>query len=173
MSKTSSMTESHGSVEMNDPLEVQVTPIPEPRPDLPWTDKTEKEVWDIQDQCLKLAARHSVAQKKAKCKYTIFGLPSMLIPLVTGGLGSYLEPDYEWVRSVALITTALNSGVLQFFNFGGKQSRHNEAAGKYSELADMIKMELSKPKHFRLSCDVFLERVFVKYQNINNMAPVL
>ena len=57
--------------------------------------------------------------------------------------------------------------------FGEKQSRHNAAAGRYCELADMIKMELSKPRTFRVSCDVFMERVFVKYQNINNYAPPL
>ena len=144
---------------------------PAMRIDLPWTENTERELWSIEKECTEAAMNHEQARRRSKCKYTLFGLPSMLIPLVTGGLGSYIQPDYEWIQSAALIVTAVNSGILQFFNFGEKQNRHNEATGKYSELADAIKMELSKPINFRLSCDVFMERVFVKFQNINATAP--
>ena len=142
------------------------------RLDLPWTVEVENQLLFIHKSCTESSVKHNQARSRAKCKYTIFGLPSMLIPLITGGIGAYLPADYDWVRSAALIVTAVNSGVLQFFNFGQKQTKHNESSGRYSELADTIKMELSKPQSFRVSCDVFMERVFVKMQNINATAPV-
>ena len=143
------------------------------RLDLPWSETTEKELEGIQEKCQELSKCHDMAMRRSKCRYTVFGLPSMLIPLIAGGISEHLNEDTEWVRSVALIVTAVNSGIMQFFNFGSKQSQHNEAAGKYQELSDMVKMELSKPKEFRVSCDVFMERIFVKYQNINSTAPVV
>ncbi len=143
------------------------------RIDLPWSTNTESELQNIQKSCYQLANDHHKGMKRTKLRYTIFGLPSMLIPLVIGGTGSYIDERYDWVRSTALIVTAINSGILQFFNFGQKSSNHNETSGKYSELGDLIKLELAKPEKFRVSCDVFMERIFVKYQNINSTAPVL
>ncbi len=147
--------------------------IADRRLDLPWTEEIEQELMSIRADCLDTASKHENARNRCKCRYTLFGLPSMLIPLITGGIGSYITVEYEYVRSIALIATAVNTTIVQFFNFGQKQSRHNESAGRYAELADTIKMELSKPVMFRISCDVFMERVFVKLQNINSTAPVV
>ena len=141
------------------------------RKDLPWTHSTVVELKQIQESCYTQSKKHQVAMKNAKCKYTVFGLPSMLVPLVIGGVGSYISDEFEWIRSAGLIFTALNSGILQFFNFGEKKTLHNESSGRYDELGDYIKMELSKPSEHRVSCDVFMERVFVKFQNINTNAP--
>jgi hypothetical protein len=145
----------------------------QPKYDQPWTENTEHELMEIHTKCIQLSDDHDRAMRRSKCKYTVFGLPSMLVPLIAGGISEYLTEETEWVRSAALIVTAVNSGIMQFFNFGSKQSQHNESAGRYQELADMVKMELSKPSAFRVSCDVFMERVFVKYQYINSSAPIV
>jgi hypothetical protein len=143
------------------------------RLDMPWTKVIEQELVQLEERCLDYSQSHTRAMKRAKCRYTVFGLPSMLIPLVTGGIGSYIPTQYEWISSTALIVTAINSAIIQFFNFGNKQNKHSEASNRYTELAGMINMELAKPDPFRISCDVFVERITVKYQNLQNSAPDL
>ena len=153
-------------------IDVDEIPNP-PRVDMPWTDVIEQELLDLEGRCVEYSQSHTCAMKTAKCRYTVFGLPSMLIPLVTGGIGSYIPVEYEWISSTALILTAINSAIIQFFNFGNKQNKHSEVSNRYTELAGMIKIELAKPKTFRISCDVFMERITVKYQNLQKSAPDL
>lgn len=142
-----------------------------PRLEMPWSRETEAELENMKVQCDDLMVQHDRARRKARCMWITFGLPSMIIPLVTGGAGSYITAENEWVRSAALILTATNSALLQFFNFSEKRGLHNEAAGKFDELGDLIHLEIHKPRDFRLACDVFMERVFTRFQTIKATAP--
>jgi len=143
------------------------------RIELPWTNEVEEEIKWVRKQCEEFSVKHERARRKNKCCWITFGLPSMLVPLIVGGVGTYIDDEMEWVKSAALIITAVNSGVLQFFNFGEKKSLHNESSGKFDELADTIRHELHKPRNFRIPCDVFLERVTMKFANIKGcMLPV-
>jgi hypothetical protein len=72
-----------------------------------------------------------------------------------------------------MMMSGLFSGVSMFFNFGKKQQSHLQYSSKYFELSNDIECELSMPKRHRIACDVYMERVKLKYNNLCNQAPDL
>jgi hypothetical protein len=140
---------------------------------LPWDKGMEETLQAISNKCKALSLSHQKARDRNRWFWILFGLPSMLVPLVTGGVGAYLEGEYEWVRSVALLTTAMNSGILQFFNFGERRSLYNESSWKFGALGELVDQELSKPRQFRIPCNIFMDRVFNNFQQIKAQSPVV
>ena len=115
---------------------------------------------------------HRRKGKLFKKLYTIFGVPTMLIPVVLSGLTDQLH-EYKLTQSLLMIATGVLSGISQFFNFGRKYQQHFDFENKYSGLAGDIETELVKPKAFRIACDVYLEKIRLLYSNLNDNAPLV
>lgn len=143
------------------------------REEQPWTDKSEKFIRKIQQDCLSKAKAYDQASRSSKKKYTRYALPGVVVPIVMSVVSPHLPTDYKYVDGIALASIAVLNGLSTFFNFGKKFSNYNEFAGKYSDLASYIEVELSKPKRFRVASDIFLERCSVRIADLNNNAPFL
>ena len=76
-------------------------------------------------------------------------LASIVIGLVTGGL----------------------VGVNTVFNFAQKYQAHEEYENRFTELCVYIEKEMSKPKAFRIQCDVYLETISSQLNRLTAGAP--
>lgn len=143
------------------------------REEQPWTDKSEKFIRKIQQDCLDKAQAYDKASRSSKNKYTRYALPGVVVPIVMSVVSPHLPVEYKYVDGIALASIAVLNGLSTFFNFGKKFSNYNEFAGKYSDLASYIEVEMSKPKKFRVALDVYLERCSVRKSDLDNNAPFL
>lgn len=76
-----------------------------------------------------------------------------------------------FIITCLMLIVGILVGINTFFNFGKQRQSHFEFAGKYAELSLEIGVELCKPKKNRIACDVFLERMSSKFNQLNNNAP--
>lgn len=97
-------------------------------------------------------------------------MPSVLIPIILGGLSSII-PCNSLASSVVLMVAGLFFGITMFFDFAQKQEEYSNTANKFFELNTNIAAELSKPKSHRVACDVYLERIKNRYSAIVLLSP--
>jgi hypothetical protein len=142
------------------------------RKELPWEKREEKLLMQWCADCKKRSHSHDAKGKQNKIKFAVFGIPSILIPIILGGVASVI-PCHSIIYSVAMMTSGLFSGINMFFNFGGKERDHNAFMNKYFELKVDIESELSKPKRHRIACDVYVERVKLQYNSLCKHSPTL
>ena len=142
----------------------------ENRKELLWENR-EEELMKKWGNEMKVASKmHRKSGKKFKKLYAIFGIPSTLIPIILSGLNTQLE-DYPLAQSLLMITTGTLVGISTFFNLGSRFTKHFEYEHRYGELSLAIEKELVKPKAHREACDVYMEKIFMKYNSLNARAP--
>ena len=100
--------------------------------------------------CKDRSNKHEVKGKKNKIKFALFGIPSIMIPVILGGVSS-IVPCHSLVYTLGMMMTGLFGGIGMFFNFGKKEQSHFEYMNKFFELANEIEAELSKPKRMRIA----------------------
>ncbi len=140
------------------------------RQELLWETREETLLLSIQNKCDRQSDWHEKAGYSKKRLYVLFGIPTTIIPLVTASLTQMKGVDPLVITCLMLVVGIL-TGVNTFFNFGKQRQSHFEFAGKYQELSLEIGVELCKPKKNRIACDVFLERMSSKFNQLNNNAP--
>jgi hypothetical protein len=142
------------------------------RMELPWENREEKILLQWCADCKIRSKQHNIKGKQSKIKFAVFSVPGILIPIVLGGISPIIQCN-SIIYSLGMMASGLFSGVNVFFNFGKKQQEHFDYTNKFFELSNEITSELSKPKRFRISCDVYMERVKNKYNEICKMSPTL
>ena len=144
----------------------------ENRKELPWEKREESLILKWGDDCNIRSVKHDIKGKKFKIKFAMFGIPSIFIPIILSGV-SPIVGCHSIVYSLGMMSAGLFSGVNVFFNFGKKQQEHFDYSNKFSELFNEIESELSKPKRFRVACDIYIERVKSEYNALCNKAPII
>jgi hypothetical protein len=161
---------------MTEDIKVDMTPPSsgsrddENRKELLWETREEKLLEKWKNEMYDNSKSHRKSGKKHKKLYAIIGVPAILIPIVLSGLTSQLE-NHPLAQSLLMITTGTLVGISTFFNLGKRFSQHFEYEHKYNELALELDKELSKPKSHRVACDVYMEKIFMKYCGLNSRAP--
>ena len=143
------------------------------REEMPWDSKREEFIWKIHKDCLQKSSAFDSASRSAKNKYTRYALPGIIVPIIMSVVSPHLPTEYNYVDSIALASISVLNGLNTFHNWGKKFTSYNEFAGKYSELAGYIDVEMSKPKKHRTAIDVFLERVTTKKSYLDGNSPFL
>lgn len=161
---------------MNKDIEVEITPPSslddDARKELLWERREEQLIEKWIDDCKIRSDKHCKKAKEFKIKYACVGLPSVLIPIVLGGLSPVI-PCHTLEYSLVLMLAGLFSGVGLFFNFGKKEMEHHTYSNKFFKLITEIEAELSKPKRHRIACDVYIERVKNEYGSLTLASPDL
>ena len=119
--------------------------------------------------CIQIAFEKA---RKYKILYNTLSLPCFLIPVVLSSISETLIL-YPVVNTVLLVILAFLNAISSFFNFGKTSARHYEYQNRYSELSDEINTEMAKRKKYRISVDVFMERIKLCVANLNRTAPNL
>jgi hypothetical protein len=142
------------------------------RKELLWESRQEELLKQWCDDCKIKSVRHDIHGKRNKIKFIVFAIPSILTPIVLGGVSSFV-PGNSLIYSVGMLVSGIFNGIGIFFNFGKKTQLHFEYSNKFSELATDIETELCKPKTHRLACDVYLERTKLQINVLCGQAPNL
>ena len=114
--------------------------------------------------------KQGICGKKYKKLYAVFGVPSILMPLIMSGFTAQLEKQ-PLISSLLMITTGSLIGISTFFNLGKRFTQHFEYEHRYYELALEIEKEMKKPKKHRIACDVYIEKIYMTYCGLNARAP--
>ena len=144
----------------------------ENRKELLWEKREENVLLKWCEDCKYRSRQHDKKGKKNKIMFGLFGVPSMLIPIVLGGVSS-IFPCHSLLYSLGMMGTGLFSGIAMFFNFGKKQQEHFEYVNRFFELSNEIEAELSKPKKHRIACDVYMEKIKQEYNKCCSLSPTL
>jgi hypothetical protein len=134
----------------------------ENRKELPWEKREEKLLlkWVV-DMRIR-SAMHDKLGRKNKILYSVFGVPSVLIPVILGGITPLVECNTV-LYSAGMILTGMLTATNVFFNFSKKTHQHFESQKKLFELANEIEVELSKPKKHRIACSLYMDRIKLQY----------
>lgn len=142
------------------------------RKELLWEKREEKVLLAWCEDCKDRSLQHDVKGKKNKLKFGLFGVPTMLIPIILGGISSVV-PCNSLTYSLGMMATGMFSGISVFFNFGKKEQEHFEYMNRFFELSNEIEAELSKPKRHRVACDVYMEKIKQEYNKYCSLSPTL
>lgn len=156
-------------------LDIDITPPSlddENRKELLWDHREEILLTEWMSNMKESSSAHYKNGKRFKKLYAFVGVPATLIPIIMSGLTIQLE-QYPTIQSLLMITTGTLIGISTFFNLGRKFSEHFEYEARYLELALELQKELNKPKKHRIACDVYMEKIYMKYTWLNNSAPVI
>ncbi len=149
-------------------IKIDLSKDDESRKELLWEDREETLLNTWKDEMGVLSRKHRAAGKKYKAMYNVLGVPATLIPIVLSGVTEYIHPP---VQSFLMIIAGTLVGLSTFFNLGKRFTQHFEYEHTYDELARELEKELRKPKRHRVACDVYMERIYLKYTMHNNNAP--
>ena len=142
------------------------------RVEMLWEQRGESVLLRWCDECEKRTIQHKIHGKRNKLRYAVFGIPTILIPIVLGGVHSVV-PCHSLLYGLAMMAAGLFSGVNMFFNFGKKQQAHFDYMNKFEELSNEIQAELCKPKRHRVACDVYLEKIKQHYGALLSQSPLI
>jgi hypothetical protein len=142
------------------------------RKELLWEHREERLVVEWALDCKSKSKAHDIQSKRYKKLYAVFGVPSIFIPIILGGVSSFVACN-SLAYSLGMMTTGLFAGIGIFFNFSKKQAEHCEYENKFLELALDVDMEMAKPKRHRVACDVFMERIKLRYTGLIDQQPNL
>lgn len=141
------------------------------RKQLLWTDKIEDVINSWYLKCLENADNHLVKAKRHKCMFYSLNIPAAIIPMTIAALTETTRERWELLITFLLIVNGILNIVNGFLNSGKKAENHMNFNALYNELAVNITSEIVKPKKFRQSADVFIQRIMDNYNSLNNRAP--
>jgi hypothetical protein len=142
------------------------------RQEMMWEKREENLLLAWSSDCKKRSNKHEMKGNQNKMKYGMFGVPSILIPILIGSLAQVIA-CHSLEYSLGIASSGLFSAINMFFNFGKKAQTHYEYSNKFFELANEIQSELAKPRRHRIACDVYLEQIKLKYQSLCSESPNL
>ena len=142
----------------------------ESRKELLWETREENVLNKWKNEMSNLSEEHNVSGRYYKKLYSIINLPATIIPIVLGGVNSKLG-NYEFLQTILMILSGSLIGVSTFYNLGQLYSSHFEFENKYDTLSRELEKELQKPKRHRMACDLYMERIYLKYSSLNANAP--
>jgi hypothetical protein len=143
------------------------------RVEMPWTNRQEQYFSRVLKECTEKQQAHDKQAHIFKKKYVHLSIPAIIIPLIFASINEFLKDNFNYINTSAMMLAGVISGINSFFNFGAKYQKHNAYAGKYDELAGEIEVLLSTNRQFRIPCDVALERIKTRFNNLNNNAPMI
>lgn len=145
------------------------------RTEEPWDDKMEDLIKSWRNSSQELSVAHNNIGIACKKKHVVYGLPSLMIPMVMAPLSAALK-DYDFISYLemsAFMCTAVATAMVQFFNFSGKKEKHFAFSARYADLVTDIDQELAKAISFRQPVDTFSLKVKMMYDALNRAAPDL
>lgn len=145
------------------------------RTEEPWNDEMEILINSWRNSSQELSVAHNNSGIACKKKHVLYGLPSLMIPMLMTPLSAALK-DYDFISYLemsAFMCTAITTAMVQFFNFSGKREKHFAFSARYADLVTDIDQELAKAKSFRQPVDTFSLKVKMMYDALNRAAPDL
>ena len=141
------------------------------RTELMWMDNQEYYINNIKLECKLQSEKHYRTGKQQIKLFNILSIPPIILPIIMSGLTDVFK-DYPLVNTFCFITVGVLSALNSFLNLGKLAQENFEYESKFTELVNDINLELVKPKKYRIACDVFLERITLKYNQMVKDEPL-
>tara|TARA_R110002126_G_scaffold72403_4_gene181041 strand:- start:465 stop:950 length:486 start_codon:yes stop_codon:yes gene_type:complete len=142
------------------------------RVEMLWTSKHDKLLLSWSKQMVINSDKHNNKSKIYKKLYIIFGVLTMIFPIIISGLNENVIFDIDSrIISFIMIWVGILNGITLFFNFSKMTTLHSESSNKYENLCLDIEAELFKKKIHRIQSDVFLNTIRLKYESLKTIAP--
>jgi hypothetical protein len=142
------------------------------RKELLWEKREEDIMEEWRQRMLNNSTAHGKKGRVMKTRYAACTVPAIIIPVVASGLSNILQP-YPLATACSMLATSILTGINGFFNFGSKTERHFHFEAAYMVLANEVQKEMCKPKAMRPPCDVYLQKIMSKMNELDASAPVL
>jgi hypothetical protein len=142
------------------------------RVELLWDGKVEELVVRWLKVCNMRSDAHSRAASIAKAKYIALAIPSVLIPVVSGGFVTQLDA-YPLAITSSFVLTGVLGAIAGLFEFGKNQQEHNHYSYAYAHVARTISLTLAKPKKRRVAADAYLVQISCDIDRLDESAPDL
>lgn len=149
----------------------------------PWTDKIQKHIEKLRNDSAKKSEEHSLAGHHFRKLEIRWRLPSIVIPLAFSPLVlmvGYLDDKScgeaglsDYVAALGLLLTSIFTGVSGFFTYGNRSSTHHTYSAQYNSIVTDIEAEIIKKPKFRISADLFVTTMKMKYDNLVFGEPVV
>jgi hypothetical protein len=143
------------------------------REELKWGSEQEKMVRTWQRTCSERQESHEKMAKWYKSMYYCTNIPASILPLVASAVTTTQVGTCK-PNTISVITglvTGVLVGVNTITNFAQKYQLHSEYANRFEELDINISKEMSKPRAFRIQCDVYLEKISSQLNRLMAGAP--
>jgi hypothetical protein len=142
------------------------------RKELLWEKREEAILEEWRQRMLNNSTAHGKKGRVMKTRYVVCTVPAIIIPVVASGLSNVMQP-YPLATAGTMLTTSILAGINGFFNFGSKTERHFQFEAAYMVLANEVQKEMCKPKAMRPPCDVYLQKIMSKMNELDASAPVV
>lgn len=138
-----------------------------------WSTAAEKLVMAWADDCDERSKEHEGKKWKDTVLHSVFGLPSILLPVVFAAATPLIDtsPHAVYIQVAGYISIGIFTSVNAFYNFKTRATKHAEFANRFSELNTDVKYQLFKHRDFRISSDEFIVKVQTKYNSLIEQAP--
>jgi len=156
---------------------------PSPRVTDPWSKKIDGFMQTLRAEAVKKRDDHALAGHHFRKLEIRWRLPSVLTPAVLApiillvGMATSDSCDTitptDYISTVGFALTAFFTSINNFFRYGNLSAKHHLFSAKYSDIVTDIDAEVIKQRKFRMSADVFLTIMKMKYDNLVFGEPVV
>lgn len=141
------------------------------RIDEKWSDKHEKYLQEIKNDCVIKSKQQLMKYHRHKRYYYALGIPNIVIPLSLSSLNPLFH-NLNYINIGGSAVSSILSGLSTFFNVGSSMQKHLEFKNKYDDIINDIDVILLKNKKFRTPPNITIEQIKNKYENTNNLCPL-
>jgi len=137
----------------------------------PWTNELEIYIKDIKETSAKSSDYHK--KKGIKCKRLrhIWGLPSVVLPIIITAIENS-GYDNKILVSSALAIATISAAIDHLFNFGKRSETHFQAMSKFDNLVTDCEEVLSIQREYRRNPTTTISQIKMMFDSINEHAPV-
>jgi hypothetical protein len=146
-----------------------------------WSSRLESFFKDMGEKSFAYSYLHKKSEAVFTKRAMRIDLPVIVLSTIAGtlsiGSGSVFPPEYEHIGSACIGSLSLFVGVLNtvgtYFEFNKRAENHRLSHIQYSKLYRFLDVELSLPRHERMSPKDLLKLATDQYERLQEIAPLI
>lgn len=147
------------------------------RTEEPWQENTENLLRRWREDCTRASQSHDISGKRYKKLGHFWTIPSAILPALAAPLVATSHASREsfvlhTIETFVLVISGVCGVINSTLQYSARSEKHFAFSARYYDLVTDIDLELSKRRAYRMQADVFLTKVQMTYDALNNAAPV-
>lgn len=143
------------------------------REEMKWMHSHESLLNEWETIAMDTAEKQYEAAGKKKRWFQVMSVVATILPLLVGNADvTGTEMSNHFHRAVFVLLAAVN-GFMTVANLGRAYGEHYHYEAGYRAYAKKIATEMSKPKHNRVQCDVFINEMKMEINRLDELSPAV
>lgn len=141
------------------------------REEMKWMHSHECLLNEWETMAVDTGEKQYTAAGKKKIGFQVMSVIATVLPLLVGNAnvtGTQMSSHFH--RALFVLLAAIN-GFMTVTNLGRAYGEHYHYAAAYRAYAKKIATEMSKPKHNRIQCDVFMNEMKLEIIRLDELSP--